>query len=299
MSPAERGFSLVEMMAAIALMSLAMSLTGAFFVASRHALSDELAREETLQGLRATLDTMERDLRLAGACLPTSGNDFPPLSGTNSGTLDGVTVSAGLVFSNMTCIASTVCTCVSNGQCQASPPCSTTGTAAGATTLPLLSANGFAAGQIGYVRAPTNSGEFFNVASVNTSSNTLTLAAGLKAAYANGSGVNAVDQRVYAIDPNTYAPVTVLTIAANGASPIVFAYGVQAVNVQYILVDGTTVNLPSSFAQWSLVNQLSVQVTMQSAKPLSNGQYYTVTGSIIAKPRNLLPGSTVLGTTPS
>jgi len=290
-SRAERGFSLVEMMVATAVMSLVMSMAGAFFVASRNGLSDEMAFQETLQGLRATLDTLERDLRLSGACLPTTGSDFPPLSGANAGTLDGLTSRTGLVNSNLTCIQSTI---------QVASPA--TGTAAGVTTLPLQSVNGFAVGQRAYIRGSTNSGEYFNITGVSTSTNQLTIAAGLQAAYLNGSGVWAINENVYSINSTTYAPVTVLTIAANGASPVPFAYGVQAVNVQYQLVSNCppcdVVNLPST-SQWALVNQLYVTVTMQSQKPLSTGQYATVTGTIGAKPRNLLPGTQVLGPPPN
>jgi prepilin-type N-terminal cleavage/methylation domain-containing protein len=291
MSRADRGFSLIEIMVTMAVMSLALSLAGTFFVASRNALTDEMVRQETLQGLRATLDTLERDLRLGGACLPTNGDDFPPLSGSNAGTLDGVTTRTALVRSDLTCIQSTI---------QAASPA--TGIAAGATTLPLQSVSGFASGQRGYIRSSTNSGEYFNIIGVNTSTNRLTIAAGLGNAYLNGSGVWAIDERAYNINTTTYAPVTVLTIAANGAPAVPFAYGVQAVNVQYELISNCppcdVVNLPTA-TQWPLVNQLYVTVTMQSQKPLSNGQYYTATGTIGAKPRNLLPGTQILGTTPS
>jgi len=279
------------MMVTIAIMSVALSLAVTFFVANRNASTDGIARQETEQGLRASLDSLERDLRLGGACLPTTGNDFPPLSGTNAGTLDGVTTRTALVRSDLTCIQSTI---------QAASPA--TGTAAGATTLPLQSVNGFAAGQRGYIRGSTNSGEYFNVTAVNTSSNQLSIAAGLQSAYLNGSGIWAINEDVYNINTTTYAPLTVLTIATNGAAAVPFAYGVQSVNIQYELISNCppcdVVNLPSA-TQWPLVNQLYVTLTMQSKMPLSNGQYYTATATIGAKPRNLLPGTQILGTTPS
>ncbi len=291
MSHAEGGFSLIEMMVATAVMSLGLALAGALFVASRNALSDEIIRQETLQGLRATLDTLERDLRLGGACLPTTGNDFPPLAGSNAGSLDGVTTRTALVRSDLTCIQSTI---------KASSPA--TGIVAGTATLPLQSVGGFVAGQRAYIRGSSNSGEYFNITGVSDSSNQLTITPALQNAYLNGSGVWAVDERVYNINTTTYAPMTVLTVAANGARAVPFAYGVQAVNVQYQLASNCppcdVVDLPSA-AQWPLVNQLFVSVTMKSQKPLSTGQYYTATGSIGAKPRNLLPGTQSLGPTPS
>ena len=290
MSHAERGFSAVEMMAAVTVMGLALSVAGGFFVANRNALADEMTRQETLQGLRAALDTLERDLRLGGACLPTTGNDFPPLAGSNSGTLDGVTTRTALVRSDLTCIQSTI---------QAASPA--TGISSGATTLPLQSVDGFAVGQRAYVRGSNNSGEYFNITAVNTSTNRLTIASGLGSAYLNGSGVWAVDERIYSIDSTTYAPITVLNIAANGAAAVPFAYGVQSVNVRYQLISNCptcdVVDLPSA-TQWPLVNQLYLTVTMQSQSKLSNGQYFTPSGTIGIKPRNLLPGSTILGPTP-
>ncbi len=290
MSHAERGFSAVEMMAAVTVMGLALSVAGGFFVANRNALVDEMTRQETVQGLRATLDTLERDLRLGGACLPTTGNDFPPLAGSNAGTLDGVTTRTALVRSDLTCIQSTI---------QAANP--TPGISAGVTTLPLQSVDGFAVGQRAYIRGSTNSGEYFNITGVTASTNRLTIASGLGSAYLNGSGVWAVDERVYSIDPTTYAPLTALTIAANGQPVVPFAYGVQSVNVRYQLISNCptcdVVDLPSA-TQWALVNQLYVTVTMQSQSKLSNGQYFTSSGTVGIKPRNLLPGSQILGPTP-
>ncbi|MFI5397274.1 MAG: type II secretion system protein J [Candidatus Binatia bacterium] len=293
MSHAERGFSLTEMMVAIVITGLGLGLAGSFFVASRKALTDEMARQETLQGLRASLDTLERDLRIGGACLPATSSNFPALSGTNAGTLDGFTTRTALVRSNLTCIQNTI---------QAASPA--TGTVVGATTLPLnpaLGVNGFAVGQRGYISS-ASTGEYFNITAVNATTAQLTIAAGLQNAYLNGSGVWAIDERVYNIDATTYAPVTVLTIAANGAAPVPFAYGIRTVNVQYQLISNCppcdVVDLPSA-AQWPLVNQLYVTVTMTSRNPLSNGQYYTASGSIGAKPRNLLPGTQILGPTPS
>jgi prepilin-type N-terminal cleavage/methylation domain-containing protein len=291
MSHAERGFSAVEMMASLTIMGLALSVAGGFFVANRNALTDEMTRQETLQGLRATLDTLERDLRLGGACLPTTGNDFPPLAGSNAGTLDGVTTRTALVRSDLTCIQSTV---------QAASPA--TGIALSATTIPLQSVSGFAVGQRAYIRGSTNSGEYFNITAVNSTTNKLTIASGLSSAYLNGSGVWAVDERAYSIDSTTYAPTTVLTITANGGAATPFAYGVQSVNVRYQLISNCpscdVVDMPSA-TQWALVNQLYLAVTMQSLGKLSTGQYYTVTGTIGVKPRNLLPGSSILGPTPS
>ncbi len=286
MSHAERGFSLVEMMAAMVVTGLALTVAGQFFVASRNSLSDEVVRQETLQGLRAALDTLERDLRLVGACLPMTGGDFPPLSGTNGSTFDAITTRTAAARSDLTCIQSTI---------QATG--SAAGTAAHATTLPLLKVDGFAVGQRGYIRGSNNSGEYFTITDVNASTNRLQIAAGLQNAYLNGSGVWAIDEHVYAIDALTYAPMNVLTLAINGGAAFPFAFGVQAVKIQYELASHCppcdVVDMPTT-AQWILVNQLYVTVTLRSSGPLSSGQYYTVTGTIGAKPRNFLPGSQVL-----
>jgi hypothetical protein len=47
--------------------------------------------------------------------------------------------------------------------------------------------------------------------------------------------------------------------------------------------------LPADDSEWRLVNELIVTMSVKSRRPLLNGNFYTQTSSVIAKPRNLLP----------
>ena len=60
-------------------------------------------RLELQQAMRASLDAVSRDLRLAGACLPTDGQ-FIALAGVDGPGGDSVTVRTGVVRDDMSCI---------------------------------------------------------------------------------------------------------------------------------------------------------------------------------------------------
>ncbi len=281
-SRAESGFTLLELLVGTTLLSLVLAITGAFFVASRNTIDDQILRIETQQGLRATMDTLVRDLRLGGACLPVNGS-FVSLAGVNSGTTDTITTRTGLVQSDLSCVRTTL-----NGNL-----------AAGSTDLPVASTAGFTAGMRGYIRNTDGTGEFFTISAVSGSTSRLSLTAALSQAYVDTSGVYSIDERTYTIDKsNPSQPV--LTRQVNDGEAIPFAYGVTSLNVQYELLrncDGTcdVVNLPANDGEWQLVNQVLLSVTVRSAAVGHDGQYYYRSGQVGVKPRNLLPGSTVIG----
>jgi hypothetical protein len=79
-----------------------VAMLGVFFVASRNRVQEQVLRVETLQGLRAAMDSMVRDLRLGGACLPTTG-EFITLGGVD-GTTDQIVTRSGIVRPNQSCI---------------------------------------------------------------------------------------------------------------------------------------------------------------------------------------------------
>ena len=101
-SSGERGFSLVELLVASAVMLAAMAGGAAFFVSTRNTIQDQVLQIETTQGLRAAIDSMVRDLRLGGACLPVTGN-FIALEAVDGAT-DQITTRTGLVRPNQTCV---------------------------------------------------------------------------------------------------------------------------------------------------------------------------------------------------
>jgi hypothetical protein len=106
---------------------------------------------EATQAARAAVDSIVRDLRLSGACLPTTG-DFISLSGKDIGTKDEITTRTGLTQPNLSCV-------------QAVVPIGSTASAS-SSTVPVQSSAGFVAGMRAYIRNPTGTGEYFDITAV-------------------------------------------------------------------------------------------------------------------------------------
>ena len=275
MSHTEAGFSLVELLVTIALISLVLGAAGGLVAVARPSIEQENVRIETAQSLRATLDTLARDLRLGGACLPTNGS-FVALSGSNTGVTDSIVTRHGLVQSDLTCVRTAL---------RADLP-------AGGTDLAVDSAAGFAAGMWIYIRHPNGTGEFFSITGAQAAARTLQKGTALSKDYPISSGVYAVDERTYATDTSDPTAPT-FTVATNGGPALPFASGVEALNIQYQLARNCPscdiVDLPLNDAEWALVTEIDVDVTVRSHVADTSGQFFRRTGRIKAKPRNLLP----------
>jgi prepilin-type N-terminal cleavage/methylation domain-containing protein len=300
-SNAERGFSLVELLVASFIMVSALATAASFFVVTRNNMTDQILRIETMQGLRAAMDSMVRDLRLGGACLPITG-DFITLDAVNS-TNDQIFTRTGLVRPNETCIRTTVTN---------SYPVT-----ASTSTVPVQSAAGFTVGMRAYMMlANGTAGEVFTITGVDSVSNPNTVSRSgswtcggtcANPAYAANSGVYALDERSYAVDTSN-SSLPVLTMAANGGAATPFVFGIESLQIKYQLernCDTTpktitglpeipatgcdVVDLPAA-SEFVLVNTMYVTITARSRTVGSNGQYYRATRTVAAKPRNLLPG---------
>jgi prepilin-type N-terminal cleavage/methylation domain-containing protein len=272
----ERGFSLVELLVATAIVSTVLAAVGALFAVSRGFMEDQILLVETQQGLRSTLESMARDLRLGGACLPITG-EFVVLDGTDSPTTDSITTRTGLVRPNLSCVSTTL---------TADMPKTT-------NTLTIGSTDGFAAGTRALIRhAGNGTGESFTIASV-TPPNTLTKTGGWTQDYPKDSGVYAVDERTYSVDTSDPS-LPVLKVAANGDPPSAFAFGIENLTIKYVLnrncppCDIIDAPAPAD-NQWRLVNAVLISATARSRTPARNGRFIRLTGHISAKPRNLLP----------
>lgn len=275
-SSAERGFTLVELLVASTVMLAALAAGGAFFVASRNTIQDQMIQIETTQGLRTAIDSMVRDLRLGGACLPVTGN-FIVLDGVNA-TTDQIVTRTGLVRPNQTCVRTVL----------------TADIVAAASQLPVQSASGFQVGMRVYINNGSNTvGEVVTLTGVDTAGNKLTKTTTLSQSYLAGSGVYAVDERSYAIDTSN-AALPVLTLAINGATAMAFSDGIENLQVQYQLARNCTptcdvVDLPADDSEFALVNQIYLTLSARSRTVQRNGQYFRISRTVAAKPRNLLP----------
>src|SRR5258705_517940 len=78
----EAGFSLLELLMSAALGSIAAVAVAQFFAPQAHRQQGTGLRIELQQALRSSIDTITRDLRLAGACPPPAGGFVAP-DGTN------------------------------------------------------------------------------------------------------------------------------------------------------------------------------------------------------------------------
>ena len=138
------GFSLVELIVTTGIAGITLGSAVHFFGVQLHQQREEAFRVEAQQAARSSLDAITRDLRLAGACLPTDGQ-FVALAGVNAPGGDSITIRTGLVRTNMSCIVTFT----------------STDAIAGATTLTVGAGGGtpFVTGMLAYVRHPNGSGE--------------------------------------------------------------------------------------------------------------------------------------------
>ncbi|HLK11172.1 MAG TPA: prepilin-type N-terminal cleavage/methylation domain-containing protein [Candidatus Binatia bacterium] len=290
-SPSEAGFSLVELLVTVLIASVALAAAVSYYAYEAKQMRQSSLRIEAQQALRASLDAMARDIRLAGACLPTVG-PFMALDGS-AGATDSITVRAGVVQG--------VASCVQGG--------ATTAINAGDTTINVTQIVGFAPGQLILV-APDVGGEIVNgVSAVSgpnaTGGGTITLSTGVVNSYVVGTGIYALDERVYWIDTTNPALPT-LSLSVNRGPTEAFAAGMIGLQFQYVLnqncptctvinANGAKTGSPpvNNDAVWRLVNDVIITATVQTigASPQEASEV-TLVETTHAKPRNLLqPGA--------
>ena len=278
------GFGVVDLLIAVTITASAVATTAGLFQGSHRFLIDQQQQIEATQNARAALDAMVRDLRLSGACLPVTG-DFMCIdastSTVNGNSEDQIWTRTGLVRPNLSCVTSAT----------------TTSTPAVGSSVVVQSVDGFGVGMRAYIRGNANTGEYFDVTSVTTGTNTLGRSVNLSTTYAIGSGVYAIDERHYFIQHQTNhkgadTPILMQQVGAQTAQA--FATGIEALDFQYELNRNCTpcdvTPMPASDNEWRLVKQLYVSVTARSdsVSPM-NGQFYRRTITVGVKPRNLVP----------
>jgi prepilin-type N-terminal cleavage/methylation domain-containing protein len=290
-SPSEAGFSLAELLVAVLVASVALAGAVTYYAYEAKQIRQTSLRVEAQQALRASLDAMARDIRLAGACLPTVG-PFLALDGT-AGATDSITVRAGVVQGTASCVWGTATSTIS----------------AGATTIGVNQISGFAPGQLVLI-APDTGGEIVNgvsgVSAPNgTGGGTISLSTGVVNSYAAGTKVMAIEERVYWVDTTNPALPT-LSLSVNRGPTEAFAAGITGLQFRYVLnqncpactvidANGAKTGSPpvNNDAVWRLVNDVIITATVQTigASPQEASEA-TLVETTHAKPRNLLqPGA--------
>jgi type II secretory pathway pseudopilin PulG len=273
-----KGASLLELLVAVAVTAIAVAVSAGFLSATRRTVTSQELTLEASTNLRAALDVLVRDIRLAGACLPVTG-DFIALDGLDNNEEDEIWVRTGLVRPDMSCVRTTTTADITR----------TT------NTIPVESVDGFSAGARVYIRAPSGSGESFDITGVDSANNRLLKSVSLSTNYVAGSGVYAIDERRYFINhwaaPWGDTPELMLQIGSGTPQP--FAVGVERLDFQYQLRRNCppcdVVQLPASEDEWRLVEQVLVTVRTRSDRQTPDGGFVARTASVNIKPRNLLP----------
>jgi prepilin-type N-terminal cleavage/methylation domain-containing protein len=265
----ERGFTLIEILVTLVLMGLISQGLVSFFMTSSKLRSIADIRLETHQAVAATMDSLARDVRLAGSCFPSNGQ-FVSLAGVDNGTQDTITIRLGNT-SNQSCVQTAL----------------NADAAAGGNTLSLTSTQGFAVNSVGYV-TNGSAGDFFTVTAVAGA--VLTTDGTWSQAYpAASSSVYAMQEHIYRVNATIDSRGPVITSQRNRGTEEIFADGITALNVRYRKTDDSIVDLPGSDAEWRLVKEVLLSVSARSLTPLPGGSFHQETAAFTVKPRNLQP----------
>jgi type II secretory pathway pseudopilin PulG len=275
----DAGFTSLELLLGVVLMTLTIAATSGMYLASKGHMRMQALEIETTQAGRSALDMMVRDLRLGGACLPVTG-EFISLDGVDNGDEDEIITRTGLTRADLSCIRSAT----------------TTDTPASGASIGIASTDGFEPGMRAYIRHPNGSGEYFDITSVNSGTE-LGRATAFSLDYPPTSGVYAIDERRFFIhwftSPNG-ALLPELMLQEGGDPPQSFAVGIERLAIRYELRSNCTpdcevVDLPADNAEWSIVEQVLLELTARSQTANSSGDYYRRTLVVSVKPRNILP----------
>jgi prepilin-type N-terminal cleavage/methylation domain-containing protein len=282
------GFSLIELLVTLVIFSL-LGLSIVHFFGSQLKFRDDTdVRAETHQGLSAAFDSITRDIRLAGACLPTTPF-FVPIAGVNNASTDSITLRTGVISATTVCVQAPLSAAVN----------------AGATSFTVDELAGFKVDGWAYI-VGTTPGEIFQVSALSAASGpgTVTSATPLTQNYPATGGVYGFEERTYAIDAVNYGVPTLTldidrqaALAGVPANPV--AAGISALDIQYRLTNNCPpatsacdmTNLPADNATWLQVNQVVVSITAQSLRTLATGPpggLFTDSATVSIQPRNIV-----------
>ncbi len=271
MTNSSKGYTLVELLVAMMLSGIALSMVAKDFSHTVHQRKDMEQVAEAQQAVGAVLTFVTQELRQAGACLPTLGK-FVALEGTDNGDRDTLTLRIGMTNQDSIVCVRTV---------------STSAAMSGSSVIEVQDASGFEAGLNIYLTRMGGQGATFKISSV--SDNAITIEGSLDADYLAGSGVYAVEERTYAIDSSGSTPI--LTVSIDGGDPEPMAKGVTVFNVRYQLdpcPPCDLIDLPADNSEWRTVREVELTVAAETSSPLQNGQVHVVRESSNIKPRNLI-----------
>lgn len=265
-----RGFGHLELLVALTVTAIGIAFaSGLMLAGSGHIRQQERELEATHAG-RASLGVILRELRLGGACLPETG-EFIAITAVDSGDEDELLTRYGLTTSDMSCIQTATAANI----------------VAATTSIPVDDSDGFEAGGYVYLRHTNGSGEYFEIASIDAINHILTSDRTISTAYPATSGVYAIDERRFFLDTTT-PPAPRLMMQLEGGEPQPFALGIEKLEVEFELSDGTIVTNPVDDQEWRSVRQIHLELTTRSVHTDQDGNYYRRSHKVAVKPRNLV-----------
>jgi prepilin-type N-terminal cleavage/methylation domain-containing protein len=291
-NPRSGGFTLSEVLVGLSIMSVVIVSVGAGLVFVTKALTDHQARTQAQQSVRAAVEALTREMRLAGACMPVAtqppiASNFQPITGVHPGTTDSITVT-----SNPRCAGPATVSADCNA-CSIINVDNTTNFTAGMWAFIYNSSN--------QTSPPGPYGQYFLVQSVaagGPGAITVSPTTPLAALYPqlnsqtnqNASSVYGADQRAFAISSTCSGcnGIPTLTLQLLGAAQVPLVKGIDQMNITYTLnrvynaatcdaqTGGTlslcVVDLPtqgkSLGTDWQLVRAMSFTLDAQSPAPV-------------------------------
>lgn len=242
----QAGFTLVEMLVTIAILGFAMAAIVGLYQATQRTTSFALAGEDAQTSTRAALDLIVNDLRLinAGRSMPASPSGFITTATATSITFLGDVNQDTLDLTDP----------------KNPKDATTTGANAGATTITVSSATGFAPGKWLYV-ADGSIDE--NVQITGVAGTTLALAAGLGKSYPANSIVRSVESVTWGWNAGSQSLCRSVGggCTAPFSNDLTVATNVKAFQLRYFKADGT--ELVSPVGPLDDIRRIRVSMTVQ------------------------------------
>lgn len=265
------GFASIEMLVAFTIVATGIAFASGLMIAAKsHGRRQEKEIEATHTG-RAALDSILRELRLSGACLPDTG-EFIALEAVDDAESDAIVTRYGLTTEQLSCVQTTI----------------TENEDQGSTVLQVADTADFAPEMTVYLRNTNGGGAYYTLVDVDADHQTLTIDRPLLGAFPATSGVYAIDERRFFLDTEPEAPHLMFQVGGNPPQP--FAIGIERLDIYYETAMGTTTAAPSSHAEWRSVRQVHISLTARSSSAGIDGQYFRRTFNVTVQPRNLIQG---------
>ncbi len=261
----DKGFTLLELLVSIAVSAIILLGLYLLLETGLNTSSRGEQRLDIQQGARAALDTLVRDLRMAGSGLPNPRDYNNPPAAFTAATANSIS------FLTDPLNASTVLTA---------------NAAAGTATISVSSTPNFSAGGTLYIfgsdggSPPANHWESATIAEGGVAASSLTLTSGLSHTYIAGSQV--AQPQTYTYDRNG---TTLRRDAGDGNGPQPLAENISGIEIKYFNNSDSEINPPSLHAHLDDIRRLEINITAFKADRLRGDQTYLLKSSL--RPRNI------------